>query len=72
MSCGPRGTGALSFRSIEVKVDGQTVRTQRLLVQAQNPSETENFKLRLSLSKEQAYVGGAGGSGGRILLPELT
>ena len=49
--------GRLVIPPIEVKVDGQTVRTQRLLVQAQNPSETENFKLRLSLSKEQAYVG---------------
>lgn len=49
--------GRLTIPAITVKAGGQTARTQPLAVVAQRPSETENFKLRLSFSKERAFVG---------------
>lgn len=49
--------GRLTIPAIPVQVEGRTVRTQPLTVMAQKPSETENYKLRLNLSKDEAYVG---------------
>jgi len=49
--------GRLTIPAIAVKADGETALTQPLSITAQKPSETENFKLRVSLSKERVYVG---------------
>jgi hypothetical protein len=49
--------GRLSIPAIAVTADGKTTRTQALAIVVQKPSETEDFKLRLSLSKERAFVG---------------
>lgn len=49
--------GRLVIPAISIKADGRTTRTQPLAITAQRPSETENFKMRLSLSKERAFVG---------------
>ncbi len=49
--------GRLTIPAIAVKAEGKTATTQPLVIVAQKPSETENFKLRLSVSKERAYVG---------------
>jgi len=49
--------GRFTIPPITVKADGKTTTTQALGIVVQRPSETENYKLRLSLSKEQAYVG---------------
>jgi len=52
-----RREGRLTIPAVAVIADGQTTHTQAIVLNAQKPSETENFKLRLNLSKEQAYVG---------------
>ena len=49
--------GRLAIPAVAVTANGQTTHTQAIVLNAQKPSETENFKLRLNLSKEQAYVG---------------
>ena len=49
--------GRLVIPAISVKADGQTTLTQPLAIMAQQPSETENFKLRLTVSKDHAFVG---------------
>ncbi len=53
----PRREGALTIPSVEVTVDGRTVRTQPILIQVIPPSEAADFKLRSDLSVTRAYVG---------------
>ncbi len=53
----PLKTGTLVIPSIEVKSGNMTARTEPLVIVARKPSETENFKLRLTLSKEKCYTG---------------
>ena len=49
--------GALTIPAITVKAEGQELRTRPVTIRAQTPSETEDFKLRVSLSANKAYVG---------------
>lgn len=53
----PVRAGTLSIPSILVRAGGQAVQTQALTVVAQEPEEVEDFKLRISLSKPETYVG---------------
>jgi hypothetical protein len=53
----PKRSGRLSIPSITVHADGQSTQTSPVFVNVQKPSETENFKLRLHLSKQDCYVG---------------
>jgi len=49
--------GRLMIPAITVTADGRTTRTQPLVINAQKPSETENYKLRVNLSRTTAYIG---------------
>ncbi|NLD37341.1 MAG: protein BatD [Desulfatiglans sp.] len=53
----PLKTGTLAIPSIEVKAGGMTARTEPLVIVARKPAETDDFKLRLTLSKEKCYTG---------------
>ena len=53
----PKRAGSLTIPAITVKTEGMELRTQPLTIQARTPSETEDFKLRVSLSDSKAYVG---------------
>jgi hypothetical protein len=53
----PLKTGTLAIPSIEVKAGGMTARTEPLVIVARKPAETEDFKLRLTLSKDKCYIG---------------
>lgn len=49
--------GRLRIPPIEVKAGGKRVQTQALSLLVRKPSESDDFKLLVSLSKERAYVG---------------
>ena len=49
--------GTLVIPSIEIRSGNDTVRTNSLVIVARKPAETDDFKLRLKLSKETCYVG---------------
>ncbi|MFT5467567.1 MAG: tetratricopeptide (TPR) repeat protein [Verrucomicrobiales bacterium] len=53
----PKQIGTLTIPSIEVKAGGQSFRTQSIQIIARKPTETAEFKLRATLSKNQAYAG---------------
>jgi hypothetical protein len=53
----PEKTGPLAIPSIEIRSGNDTVRTDPLVIVARRPSETDDFKLRLMLSKQTCYVG---------------
>jgi len=53
----PKRTGKLLLPSVTVHADGQRVQTNPVVIHVQKPSETEDFKLRLYLSKQECYVG---------------
>lgn len=53
----PKRTGSLRIPAITVKAEGTELRTEPLTIQARTPSETDDFKLRISLSASKAYVG---------------
>ena len=53
----PKRTGKLLLPSVTVHADGQRVQTNPVVIHAQKPSETEDFKIRLYLSKQECYVG---------------
>ena len=53
----PRRAGTLKIPSLSVKVEGAVFPTQSISIKALAPEETEDFKLRMSLSKQKAYVG---------------
>ena len=53
----PKQVGAFIVPSITINVDGSQYRTQPLSVSVKKATETDDFKLRLSLSKKQCYVG---------------
>ncbi len=53
----PRRTGRLVIPSIIVRADGNTTRTESIIITAKKPVETDDFKLRLELSKSHCYVG---------------
>ncbi len=53
----PRSPGRLTIPSLTVHADGRSAGTQKLVINARTPVETDDFKLRLKLSKEYCYVG---------------
>ena len=53
----PKKAGNLTIPAITIAADGQTARTQPVTVRATPPAETEDFKLRQSLSERTAYPG---------------
>ena len=53
----PKREGRLSIPSISVSADGKSMATRPIAIQATPPSETNDFKLRMSLSERKAYVG---------------
>ncbi|MBN1905070.1 MAG: BatD family protein [Deltaproteobacteria bacterium] len=53
----PLKTGTIAIPSIEVKAGNMTARTEPVVIVARKPTETEDFKLRLTLSKERCYTG---------------
>jgi len=53
----PKREGDLTVPSIPTKAGGKAVATQPVLVRAQKPAETADFKLRMELSEEKCYVG---------------
>ena len=53
----PKRTGRLTIPSITIHADRTTARTSAVVIQVQKPTETDDFKLRLHLSKNQCYVG---------------
>ena len=53
----PEKTGTLAIPSIEVISDHDTARTDPIVIVARKPVETDDFKLKLTLSKDACYVG---------------
>ena len=53
----PKKAGNLAIPAITVSADNQTARTQPVTVRATPPAETDDFKLRQSLSERRAYPG---------------
>ncbi len=53
----PRRAGTLKIPPLPVKVGRTVFNTQPLSINALPPEKSEDFKLRMSLSKEKAYVG---------------
>jgi len=53
----PKKAGRLIIPALSVMVDGQQLRTQPVTITVAEPAETEDFKLRLRLSKTRCYVG---------------
>lgn len=53
----PTKAGNLVIPRVPVEVEGQVYRTPAVRVKVRKPAETEDFKLRLQLSRERCYVG---------------
>jgi hypothetical protein len=53
----PRKTGKLIIPAIEIKSGNSVAQTPPVVITVTEPSETEDFKLRLTLSKETCYAG---------------
>ena len=53
----PRKAGVLNIPSFTVKVGSTNLKTNALAINARDPEETEDFKLRLRLSRKSCYVG---------------
>ena len=53
----PKREGRLVIPSVTVISDGRSTRTDPVVINARKPVETEDFKLRMSLSKDHCYVG---------------
>ncbi len=53
----PLRAGVLTIASVDVKVEGRVLRTNKVAVNVRNPEESEDFKLRIRLSREECYVG---------------
>lgn len=53
----PKRTGRLQIPSITVRADHQRIQTAPIEINVQKPYETDNFKLRLGLSKTTCYRG---------------
>ncbi len=52
-----RRAGDFRIPALTVSNGGRTVQTQPLAIRVQPPQENNDFKLRMSLSEQQAYVG---------------
>jgi hypothetical protein len=53
----PQRAGRLTIPSINVKVEGNTFRTSPITISVKRPEETEDFKLRIRMSRETCFVG---------------
>jgi hypothetical protein len=53
----PTRSGALTIPSLTVKAGNSSAETYPIQITAREPSETEDFKLRISLSRDRCYVG---------------
>jgi tetratricopeptide (TPR) repeat protein len=53
----PTRSGSLTIPSLSVKAGSNSAETDAIQISAREPSETEDFKLRLSLSRDRCYVG---------------
>ncbi|MDZ7859123.1 MAG: BatD family protein [Candidatus Krumholzibacteriota bacterium] len=53
----PLESGVLRIPSIAVEVEGKDLKTNALTINVREPEETEDFKLRLRLSRESCFVG---------------
>jgi hypothetical protein len=53
----PKREGRLVIPSINVISNGSSTQTNPVVIHAHKPVETEDFKLRMSLSKDHCYVG---------------
>lgn len=53
----PERSGTLEIPSVPVNVGGKTLKTNSLAIRVRDPQETDDFKLRLRLSRDQCYVG---------------
>lgn len=53
----PTRAGRLTIPSIKVTADGSTSATEPIWISVSEPTETEDFKLRASLSSTRCYVG---------------
>ena len=53
----PRKPGVLTIPPVSVAIDGRSYRTNPVRIQVNEPRETDNYKLRLFLSKDSCYVG---------------
>ncbi len=53
----PKRVGRLVISSVMVRAGGRTTHTEQIIINAKKPVETDDFKLRLQLSKSHCYVG---------------
>ncbi len=53
----PTKVGTLAIPQIAVRAKGKTYRTTPLTIEVTKPGETEDFKLRIGLSRDRSYVG---------------
>lgn len=53
----PRAKGDVTIPSLAVEVEGRTYRTNEIRLAVNQPVESEDFKLRMSLSRSNVYVG---------------
>jgi hypothetical protein len=53
----PKKEGRLLIPALTLTIDNQTYQTQAISILAKKPVETNDFKLRLALDKNRAYVG---------------
>ena len=53
----PKRQGRLTIPSISVSAGGNSMATRPVTIRATPPTESEDFKLRMSLSERKAYVG---------------
>ncbi len=53
----PTEAGRLTIPSLKVNVEGQSFSTVPVTIAVRRPTETEEFKLRINLSRENCYVG---------------
>lgn len=53
----PKRVGTLTIAPITVNVEGKAFTTRAVAITARSPEETEDFKIRIKLSRETCYVG---------------
>jgi hypothetical protein len=53
----PKQTGTLTIPAIQIKANDQTLQTRPIRINVFKPEQTDDVKLRISLSKEHCYVG---------------
>jgi hypothetical protein len=53
----PQRSGRLTIPSMDVRVEDTTFRTSPITISVKRPQETEDFKLRIRMSRETCFVG---------------